>query len=353
MDEPTSPKFDPILQKILQEWEQARLAGNGISIEQLCAQHPEISQQIKLQIQNLSEMDWLNYGARQKHFPASDGKAKNSILLLLGEDVINGYKLISVIGQGGAGEVWKAEGPGGMPVALKMVPISHGLAPKEIRALEMFKNIRHSHLLSIFGYWFYKNYLWIAMELADGSLMELHQSYVDSGQPGIPIEQMLGYFQEAAEALDFLNYQKHPMADGSEGFVQHGDVKLTNLLLVGNSIKLGDIGLAKTIKAGANEHSGSFTASYAPPEYFDGKSFPSSDQYALAVCYVRLRGGCLPFDGTVAQVMNGHCHGKPDLSKVPENEHQIILRALSKEPDQRWGNTCEFIRALKVANHLS
>ena len=353
MDEPTSPKFDPVLQKILQEWEQARLAGNGISIEQLCAQHPELSQQIKLQIKNLSEMDWLNYGARQKPSTADSAKAKNSILLLLGENVINGYKLISVIGQGGAGEVWKAEGPGGMPVALKMVPISHGLAPKEIRALEMFKNIRHSHLLSIFGYWFYKNYLWIAMELADGSLMELHQSYVDSGQPGIPIEQMLGYFQEAAEALDFLNYHKHPMVDGSEGFVQHGDVKLQNLLLVGNCIKLGDIGLAKTIKAGMNEHSGSFTASYAPPEYFDGKSFPTSDQYALAVCYVRLRGGCLPFDGTVAQVMNGHCNGKPDLSKVPENEHPIILRALSKEPDQRWGNTCEFIRALKVANHLS
>ena len=143
----------------------------------------------------------------------------------LGENIINGYKLISVIGQGGAGEVWKAEGPGGMPVALKMVPLSHGLAPKEIRALEMFKTIRHSHLLSIFGYWFYKNYLWIAMELADGNLMELHQTFLDRGEAGIPVQQMLAYFQEAAEALDFVNYQKHPLVDGSEGFVQHGDVK--------------------------------------------------------------------------------------------------------------------------------
>ncbi|MFN6050830.1 MAG: hypothetical protein ACK47R_08355, partial [Planctomycetia bacterium] len=94
------------------------------------------------------------------------------------------------------------------------------------------------------------------------------------------------------------------------------------------------------------------TASYAPPEYFDGKSFPSSDQYALAVCYVRLRGGSFPFDGTVAQVMNGHCNGKPDLSKIPENEHQIINRALSKEPDHRWPNTCEFVKALKIANPI-
>lgn len=352
MQDMTSSQKDRLLEEILQEWEKARMDGKEIPVESLCALHPALKDQIIEQVQCLKEMDWLSRPPSDKSpscNPRPEAhKPRYRDLGLNGIGSVSQYKLIQPLGQGGFGEVWKAEGPGGMPVALKVVPLNLGLDSKEVRALELFKTIRHPHLLVFFGYWFYKGNLWIAMELADTNLYDLHQKSLEVGAAPIAQETVLRYFQEAAEAIDYLNVKKHHLESGNVSTVQHRDIKLQNLLIVGDSVKLGDFGLARPMENGTNLHSGSFTVSYAPPEYFEGKTCTTSDQYSLAVCYVRFRGGAFPYDGSVAQIMHGSCSGNPDLSHIPEAERPAILRALSPKPEDRWPTCVQFVNALKA-----
>jgi len=80
--------------------------------------------------------------------------------------------LESPLGKGGFGEVWKAIGPGGFTVALKLLPLLSRGINVELRALETMREVHHPHLISLLGSWQVGNWLVIAMELADRSLYD-------------------------------------------------------------------------------------------------------------------------------------------------------------------------------------
>lgn len=347
------PHNIPQLMKLLEDWEYSRLKGRKLSADYYVNQCPELSEQIRLYISMLEEMDWLMQPVSDKMDDEGIKPAyctHNEIEKEYNECCREfGYHLERPIGYGGVGQIWKAEGPGGMPAAIKVISLDNKLSIKEIRALDLFKTIRHPHLLSIFGFWFKNNKLWIASELADCNLYEIHQSYLDQGEPGIPFPLLIRYFSEVAEAIDFLNLQKHRLSTGLDSFVQHGDIKLHNLLLAGDSIKVGDFGLARCIGPETNLHSGYFTTSYAPPEYFDGKTYPASDQYSLAVSYVRLRAGCFPFSDCPSESIAAARFRKPNLSKIPAAERPALEKALSQNPRERWSDCKSFIEALKCS----
>lgn len=256
---------------------------------------------------------------------------------------IPGYTLVSRLGGGGFGEVWKAMGPGGFQVALKFVPLHERSGRIERRALDVIKDIRHANLLSHFGAWTIKDLLVIAMELADKTLLDRLREAQATGGEGIPLDELLRYMDEAAKGVDFLN---EPSTTGRLQ-VQHRDIKPQNLLLSGGSVKIGDFGLARSLVSDSTTHTGSMTMAYAAPECFDGTTSYRSDQYSLAITYCYLRSGRLPFDGTQFEIIEGHRCKRPDLGMLPKCERVAVAKALEKHPNDRWQNSAAFIQSLR------
>ena len=251
------------------------------------------------------------------------------------------YKRIRRLGSGAFGEVWQAEAPGGVEVALKIIfrPVDHEQAQRELQALELIKRLRHPFLLQTHAFWTSGDRLCIAMELADGTLRDRLKACRSAGLTGIPPAELLTYMQEAAAALDFL-HKKH---------VQHGDIQPENILWVGDHAKVADFGLARPHESQRLiSADGSGTPLYMAPEVWGGKVSPHSDQYSLAATYVELRRDLPLFSNcTLPELMFSHLERTPDLAPLPEAERQVLLRALAKDPGQRFPNCLEFVRKLE------
>jgi serine/threonine protein kinase len=266
---------------------------------------------------------------------------------LAGGEPVPGYQLVKRLGQGGFGEVWQANGPGGFPVAMKFIRLGAPSGEFELRALELMKKLRHPNLLGQFGAWRRDETLIIAMELAEGTLLSRHAAAVAEGLPGIPAGELLEYVADAARGIDYLNEPRPE--EGQPHGVQHRDIKPANLLLVGGCVKVADFGLAKVLENSLASNTGSMTLAYAAPECINGSTSARSDQYSLAVTYCHLRGNRLPFRGTAQQLMFGHLMNPPDLDMLPPAEQPVVARALAKKPEQRWPSCRAFAQALAQA----
>jgi serine/threonine protein kinase len=160
-------------------------------------------------------------------------------------------------------------------------------------------------------------------------------------------DQALPYVQQAAAALHYAHQQK----------LIHRDVKPENMLLNSNSqLLLSDFGLVlvcrSTNSPTTREMAG--TVPYMAPEQFQGKVQFASDQYALGiVAYEWLCGEC-PFNGTFMEIASQHMLVPPPplREKVPtlaEEVEQVVLRALSKDPTQRFIDVEAFAQTLTDA----
>lgn len=251
------------------------------------------------------------------------------------------YKLVQRIGAGTFGEVWRAEAPGGVEVAVKIIfrPISDQEVKRELQALDLIKRLRHPYLLQTQAYWLSDDRLHIAMELADGSLRDRLKESQKVGAPGIPIDELLRYFSESAEALDFLHGER----------VLHRDVKPENILILKKHAKMADFGLARLLlqDRASVSASGAGTPRYMAPEVWHNRVMPASDQYSLALTYMELRlGRHLKEGGNMMDWMFFHLQETPDLSAFGPDEEQVLRRALSKEPDKRFSSCSEFLDEL-------
>ncbi len=261
---------------------------------------------------------------------------------------IPGYRLLAPLGQGGFGEVWKCEAPGGLLKAIKFVPGAlHDLdvnapAEEELRAIQRVKTIRHPFILSMERVERVGSELVIVLELADHNLFDLYDSERKAGKLGIARDRLLGFLREAAEALDLMNARYN---------LQHLDIKPQNLFLISNHVKVGDFGLVNDLPCPSTSGSfvqlGAITPVYASPEVFQGSLSPHSDQYSLAVVYQELLTGTLPFTGKNArQLMVHHLQGSPNLAPLPEADRAAVARALAKSPEERFPSCSDFIHAL-------
>jgi serine/threonine protein kinase len=359
------------LDELLQSWEDKRRQGEAVTAEEICHECPDLVDELKRRMQAKIEAGdpsvephattpvppilLANRAAQLTPLDISGNTAdpqqasRQSLALAPGLEPVPGYLLVELLGRGGFGEAWKARGPGGFPVALKFLRVGEGIAVPEVRSLTFLKDIRHANLLSVFGAWQNDDYIIIAMELADRTLLDRSRQHTSSGQSGIPFQELIDYIYDAAKGIDYLNEPRHEL-DGKSGVsIQHRDIKPHNLFLVGGSVKVGDFGLARVLEQNWTQHSGSMTPAYAAPEFFQGQTSDRSDQYSLAVTYCHLRGGRLPFGGNIAQITAGHLLHPPNLTMLPASERPVVAKALAKKPPDRWPSCRAFVRALAAA----
>jgi serine/threonine protein kinase len=262
---------------------------------------------------------------------------------------IPGYRLIERIGGGGFGEVWKAEAPGGL---LKAIKVIHGdlrsvdadgarHAEQELRALKRLQAIRHPYLLSLERYDVVEGRLLIVTELADCNLWDRFREMRAQQRPGIPRGELLRYLEEAAEVLDMMNAQYQ---------LQHLDIKPQNLFLVYNHVKVADFGLVKDLEGMRGQITGGVTPVYAAPETFDSIVTRYCDQYSLAIVYQELLTGVRPFNGTSGQqLLIQHLREPPNLGPLPPADRPVVARALAKKPEDRFPSCLQFIRSIMSA----
>ena len=272
-----------------------------------------------------------------------------SLVIDANAEPIPGYRLIERIGGGGFGEVWKAEAPGGLMKAIKVI---HGdlrsidadgsrHAEQELRALKRLQGIRHPYLLSLERYDVIEGRVLIVTELADCNLWDRFREMRAQQRPGIPRGELLRYMEEAAEVLDLMNTQYQ---------LQHLDIKPQNLFLVYNHVKVADFGLVKDLEGMRGQITGGVTPVYAAPETFDSIVTRFCDQYSLAIVYQELLTGVRPFNGTSGQqLLLQHLREPPNLGPLPPSDRAAVGRSLAKKPEDRFPSCIQFVRALQAA----
>ncbi len=260
---------------------------------------------------------------------------------------VDGYRLVQRIGAGGYGEVWRADAPGGLSKAVKLVFGFHdeARASRELKALNRIKNLRHPFLLSLERIEVIDAQLVVVTELADCCLKDRFDECRKEGLPGIPRDELLRFLADSAEALDYMT-EVHSL--------QHLDVKPENLLIVGSHAKVADFGLVKSIQDVTASMMAGLTPLYASPEVFNDQPSRQSDQYSLAIVYQEMLTGTLPFPGrNLAQLTAQHLNSPPRLNTLPPRDRDILSKALAKKPNERYRSCAEMVKALIEADSIA
>jgi serine/threonine protein kinase len=288
-----------------------------------------------------------------------------------GAEAAPGYKLIELLGRGGFGEVWKAQGPGGVILAVKIIDkVDDKAGRKEFRALKLIRNLRHPNLVSISGFWIRDaegklldpekladdaegdptirpSELVVAMDLGEMSLLErleeCRKGLSAETKGGIPAEELIEYMEAAARAIDYLNIRHD---------IQHRDIKPQNILIVGGSAQVCDFGLASAVSSVRTSMGGAGSLAYMAPEIYSTKRpSRSTDQYGLAIAYVELRTGRLPLADieSYAVLDEAKRMGKLDLSWLDEEERKVIERATALNAEERFARCVDMVQALRSA----
>ena len=254
------------------------------------------------------------------------------------------FQLLSELGRGGMGVVWKArDTETGQIVALKLLRAAYSEDPDYLarfeRELELAKRIYSQNVVQVLGYGVRDGTPYLSLEFVDGpSLREILKAHGPYSWP---------------EARQVLTQLAEGLADAHATGVIHRDMKPSNVLVGPDGVaKIADFGIAKgldlTRVTGTSTLLG--TPAYLPPE---GPADQRSDLYSLGVVAYELMTGVVPFEGrTYQDVILAHVRTPPNLDRLPPEARPIIGWLLAKDPASRPQTARQLIRALSGAETI-
>ena len=261
-------------------------------------------------------------------------------------DTIGGrYRLLSPLGRGGMGEVWRAHDPQlARDVAIKVVAPgtfdTEGRA-RLLREARIAASLNHPHIVAVHDAGEEDEQPYLVMELIEGHNLRDRPPRTPQGATLVA--------RQVLAALEHAHAQH----------VVHRDLKPENLLATGADetprVKLSDLGVARAVGVGHHTATGAIvgTAHYLSPEQALGGDVDGrADLYALGVVLYELVAGRLPFVGPDAlTVISQHVHAAPPPPRAFNPEvsaglERFILRLLAKAPEQRFATAHEALEEL-------
>lgn len=175
---------------------------------------------------------------------------------------------------------------------------------------------------------------------------------------GEPVEPALAlYFAEqVALALAYVHSRTDPR--GLPRGLVHRDVSPQNVLVsLEGHVKLGDFGIAKQAHAAetTQAHLRRGKYAYMSPEQIEKRAITSkSDQFGLGVMLYELCFGARPFVGDSPLIVLDRIRAAepPDVSALPEEVGEVILRCLSRDPEHRYPSTDALARTLSALRRM-
>ena len=294
-------------------------------------------------------LDYLTKTGRLTSFQARRVAQGRSGELLLGN-----YILLSRIGRGGMGAVYKALHRR-MKRVVAVKTIRKGLATAEFitrfrREIEAAARLTHPHIISAYDADECELGDFLVMEYVEGS--NLRQIVEKSGP--LPLRDAVTVLRHTAQALSFAHRQG----------VVHRDIKPANLMRDVNGVtKVADLGLARLIEPGGGKDTGSGltqagvvagTVDYLPPEQANDSSTVDhrADIYSLGCTFFFILTGERPFGGgTVLERILAHRDAKPPsltehVRDATSELDAIFQKMLAKSRDDRFQSMDEVLAAL-------
>ena len=258
------------------------------------------------------------------------------------------YRNPERIGQGGMGEIYRAEDELlGRTVAIKLLAERYA-ADEAVRsrftreALAAARLSGQPYTITIFDVGEHDRRPFIVLEYLRGGSLEDRLRRDGAQDPARALE----WLEQAAAALD---------AAHAHGVI-HRDVKPGNLLLAGDgTVRVADFGVAAASGLDSLTVTGTVlgTAGYLAPEQARGEpTTPAADRYALAVVAFELLTGNRPYeaDSPTAEAA-AHVHAEiPSICErgdLPCELDPVFERALAKQPEERYGTAADFVGALR------
>lgn len=262
------------------------------------------------------------------------------------EQQFGSYRLLRFLGDGGFAEVYLGEHIHlGTQAAIKVLHarLSSQDERKFREEARMVARLVHSHIVRILDFGVEGETPFLVMDYAsNGTLLNRYPP----GTPA-PLHLVIRDVKQIADALHYAHSEK----------IIHRDIKPENLLVSAHhKILLADFGIAaaahSTKSQVLQDKIGTFE--YMAPEQIQGYPLPASDQYSLGIVVYSWLTGTLPFQGAPHEVVARHLYASPPpmhqlVPRLTLQVEQVVLKALHKDPKQRFESVKAFASALEQA----
>lgn len=266
------------------------------------------------------------------------------------------YNIISKIGEGGMGIVYKAEDTRlKREVAIKFLPHSFNVSSKDKEKLkteaQIAAGLNHPNIATVYAIEEFGDDTFIVMEYVKGN--ELKDVITNNSEKKLNFNDFLNYAIQITEGIN---------AAHRKGII-HRDIKSSNIMLSDDGrIRVMDFGLAhihgdpNITKKGSTPG----TTAYMSPEQLRGEEVDfRADIWSLGIVLFEMLTGQPPFQGNFDQaIIYSILHEKPKSIKklnpdVPDDLEQVVLECLEKDPKKRTQSAEELLTSLRQINRLN